>query len=239
MLIQKAKRNNIRLKIGLSGASGYGKTYSALLLAHGITGDWTKIAVIDTENGSSNLYAHLGRFNVIKLEPPYSPEIYIKAIRACEYASIEVIIIDSISHEWKGSGGCLEIHRNMGGRFQDWGKVTPRHQLFINNILQSNCHIITTVRRRIEYVMDTDEKGKMKVTKLGTKEETRNGFEYELTVNFEFLNANHQVKATKDRTGLFDNRAEFIINIATGHELVSWCNEEHTSLTDSLTTPIQ
>ena len=225
MQLQKAERQQVKLRIGISGASGFGKTYSALLLAYGITNDYSKIAVIDTENGSASLYAHLGGFNVINLNGPYPPENYIKAIELCEKSGIQVIVIDSVSHEWNGVGGCLEIHEKLGGRFQDWGKVSPRHQAFIDKILQSSCHIITTTRRKVDYSMETESNGKTKVVKLGTKEITREGFEYELTVNLELINDNHLAKASKDRTGLFMNKPEFVINSATGKKLIAWCNE--------------
>ena len=225
MELQLAKRQQVKLRIGISGPSGFGKTYSALLLAFGLTNDFSKIAVIDTENGSANLYAHLGNFQVISLEAPYSPERYAQAIEVCEKAGIEVIIIDSITHEWNGSGGCLEIHEKLGGRFQDWAKVSPRHQHFINSILQSKCHVITSARRKVNYSLDTQTNGRTRVVKHGTKEITREGFEYELTVNFELLNEKHLVKASKDRTGLFVNKPEFVINSATGKKLLSWCSE--------------
>lgn len=226
MKLQQAKRHQVKLRLGLSGASGFGKSYSALLLAYGITNDWSKIAVIDTENGSASLYSHLGNYNVLTLTEPFSPERYIEAIRACENAeNIEVIIIDSITHEWQGKGGCLQIHEQLGGRFQDWAKLTPRHQAFIDAILNSKCHIITTTRRKIDYSIDTTQNGRTKVVKHGTKEITREGFEYELTVNFELINDNHLCKASKDRTGLFMDKAEFVINAATGKKLIAWCNE--------------
>jgi hypothetical protein len=225
MKLNKAKRHQVKLRIGLSGASGFGKTYSALLLAYGITGDWNKIAIIDTENNSASLYSHLGDFNVLVLTEPYQPERYIKAIETCEEARMEVIIIDSITHEWSGKNGCLEIHEKLGGRFQDWAKVSPRHQAFIDKILNSKCHIITSVRRKTDYSMDADMNGKTRVVKHGTKEETRTGFEYELTVNFELINDKHLASASKDRTGLFMNKPEFVINSDTGRKLVEWCNE--------------
>jgi hypothetical protein len=167
----------------------------------------------------------LGEFNVLTLHQPYSPERYIQAIDACEKAKMEVVIIDSISHEWNGKGGCLEIHEQLGGRFQDWAKISPRHQAFIDKILSSNTHIITTVRRKIDYSMEADMNGKSKVVKHGTKEITREGFEYELTANFELLNDKHIAKASKDRTGLFMDKPEFIINSATGKKLMEWCNQ--------------
>ena len=223
MKLQKAERKQAKLRIGLSGPSGYGKTYSALLLAHGITDDWNKIAIIDTENNSASLYAHLGSFNVLALHEPFAPERYIEAIKVCENAGVEVIIIDSISHEWQGKGGCLEIHEMLGGRFNDWAKVTPRHNAFLDAIIQSKCHVITTSRRKVDYSLDKDSNGKTKVTKMGMKEITRDGYEYELTVSFELLNDNHLAKASKDRTSMFANKPEFVINSSTGAKLKEWC----------------
>lgn len=225
MQLTRAERHQVKLRLGLSGASGFGKTYSALLLAHGITNDWNKIAIIDTENGSASLYSHLGDYNTLTLNEPFNPERYIEAIETCEKSAMEVIIIDSISHEWSGKNGCLELHEQLGGKFTDWSKISPRHQAFIDKILKSNCHIITTVRRKVDYSMDADMNGKSKVVKHGTKEITREGFEYELTANFELINDKHLAKASKDRTGLFMDKPEFIINSATGKKLMEWCNK--------------
>lgn len=224
MKLKQSKRENVKLRLGISGPSGFGKTFSALQLAYGLTRDWTKIGVIDTENSSVSLYSHLGAFNVLDLNNPYSPERYIDAIGVCEDAGMEVVIIDSISHEWIGTGGCLQIHGQLGGRFQDWAKVTPRHQSFIDKILSSKCHVITTTRRKIDYSLDMGSNGRTIVVKHGTKEITREGFEYELTVNFEILNDQHLVKVSKDRTGLFNGKPEFVINSATGKRLLQYCN---------------
>ncbi|MGO3156358.1 MAG: AAA family ATPase [Mesonia sp.] len=225
MKLNQAQREQVKLRIGLSGPSGFGKSYSSLLLAFGLTNDWTKIAIIDTENNSASLYAHLGGFNVLQLNEPYSPERYIQAIKTCEDANMEVVIIDSITHEWQGKGGCLQIHEKLGGRFQDWAKVSPRHQQFIDTILQSKCHLITTTRRKVDYSLDTISNGKTRVIKHGTKEITREGYEYELTVNFELINDKHLARASKDRTGLFMDKPEFIITKATGRKLINWCSE--------------
>ncbi|WP_298767364.1 AAA family ATPase [uncultured Polaribacter sp.] len=225
MQLKKSKRQNVKLRLGISGASGFGKTHSALLLAYGMTQDWNKIAVIDTENSSASLYSNLGNFNVLDLKEPYSPSRYIEAIEVCEKANIEVVIIDSITHEWNGTGGCLDIQAKLGGRFQDWAKVTPLHQKFIDKILQSTCHIITTTRRKVDYSLDIVG-SRTQVVKHGTKEITREGFEYELTVNFELVNDQHLAKASKDRTGLFMNKPEFVITSKTGERLLKWCNAE-------------
>ena len=225
MQLQQTQRHNVKLRLGISGASGFGKTYSALQLAYGMTQDWSKIAVIDTENASASLYSDLGNFNVLNLLPVYSPERYIEAIDTCEKANMEVIIIDSITHEWQGEGGCLQIHDQLGGRFQDWAKVKPRHQKFIDRILQSKCHIITTTRRKTDYSMDVGSNGKSKVVKHGTKEITSEGFEYELSVNFELTNEKHLCKVSKDRTNLFQGKPEFIITSDVGKQLKAWCNQ--------------
>lgn len=223
MQIQKATRKKVKLRLGLSAVSGGGKTYSALLLAYGLVGDWNKIAVIDTENNSASLYSHLGEFNTIELTAPYTPERYIQAIRACEDAAMECIIIDSITHEWDGKGGILEIHSSMtGNSFTNWASITPRHQKFIDAILQSTCHVITTVRRKTEYDMQKDNNGRTKVEKAGLKEITREGFEYELTVNFN-LDEKHNCTASKDRTGLFMDKPFFTITHETGKIIKEWC----------------
>lgn len=221
--LKKAERKKAKIRLGLSGASGFGKTYSALLIAKGLVGSWDKIALIDTENGSGELYSDLGEYNVITLEAPYSPERYIEAIKMCENAGMECIIVDSITHEWDGDGGCLDIQNQLGGRYQDWAKVTPRHNAFIQSIITCKAHVITTVRRKQDYDMVKNDKGKMEVQKVGTKEVTRDGFEYELTMNLEFINDKHMVKASKDRTSLFMGKPEFVPSEKTGEEIRKWC----------------
>jgi hypothetical protein len=225
MQLKKATRQKVKLRLGLSAISGGGKTYSALLLAKGLVGDWSKIAVIDTENNSASLYSHLGEFNTIELTAPYTPERYIQAIEVCENAGLECIIIDSITHEWDGKGGILEIHSSMtGNSFTNWGQLTPRHQRFIDKILQSKCHVITTVRRKTEYEMTKTSSGSTKVEKAGLKEVTREGFEYELTANFN-LDEKHNCTASKDRTGLFMDKPFFTITEATGELIRQWCEQ--------------
>ncbi len=224
MQLRKATRKKAKIRLGLSAVSGGGKTYSALLVARGICGDWSKIAIIDSENSSADLYAHLGDFNVLPITAPFSPEKYIEAIHTCEKAGMEVIIVDSITHEWDGKGGCLEIVESLGGKYQDWAKVTPRHQAFIDAIIQSPCHMITTVRRKQDYEMIKDNNGKVKVEKGGLREITREGFEYELTINLE-LDTRHNATASKDRTGLFMGKPAFMPSEKTGELIAQWCEQ--------------
>jgi hypothetical protein len=224
MQLRKATRKKAKIRLGLSAVSGGGKTYSAILVAKGLCGDLSKVAIIDTENGSADLYAHLGDYNVLPLTAPFAPERYIEAIRACEKAGMEVIIVDSISHEWDGKGGCLEIVEQLGGKYQDWAKVTPRHQAFLDAIIHSSAHIITTVRRKQDYEMTKDNNGKVKIEKGGLKEITREGFEYELTINLE-MDTSHNATASKDRTGLFMNKPAFVPSEKTGEIIAQWCEQ--------------
>jgi hypothetical protein len=226
MQLQKATRKKSKLRLNISGPSGSGKTFSALLMAKGLTGSWDKIAVIDTENGSASLYDHLGGFQTIDLQEPFSPERYIEAIDLCLKANMECIIIDSSSHEWSGPGGCLEINEKLaqaklkGNTWSAWSQTTPRHDAFVQKVLQSPIHIITCTRSKMETVM-TDDK---KVKKLGMKDIQREGWEYELTVSLSLDRDSHTAVASKDRTEIFEGRDPFIITEATGKEILKWCN---------------
>jgi len=101
--------------------------------------------------------------------------------------------------------------------------------------LQSPIHVITTARRKQDYALTNDSSGKLKVEKAGTKEVTREGYEYELTLNFELINDQHLAKASKDRTGLFMNEAEFIITSETGKTLLNWANSGEDNNTKVIT----
>lgn len=221
MQLQNASRKKAKMKLGLQSPSGGGKTMSALLIAFGLCGDWSRIAVIDTENNSADLYAHLGAFKTLSLEPPYSPERYCEGINICLEAGIEVIVIDSTSHEWDN---LLDYHSSLtGNSFTNWAKVTPRHEAFVNKILQSNAHFICTIRSKQEYVL-SEKNGKHVPEKVGMKGVQRDTLEYEFTVVLE-LDMKHLAKASKDRTGLFTGKPEFVPTIETGRAIAEWCNK--------------
>lgn len=224
MELRKSNRSQARIRMALQGPSGSGKTYSALLLAYGICKDWNKIAVIDTENHSADLYSHLGNYNVLTLNAPFTPERYIEAIDKCESAGMDVIVIDSISHEWEGDGGILDIHSQMvGNSFTNWSKLTPRHNALVQRILTSGKHIIATVRSKQEYVL-SEKNGKNIPEKVGMKGVQRDGLEYDFTLVFE-LDINHNVNCTKDRTQLFSNKLTFKIDESIGEKIMKWCKE--------------
>jgi hypothetical protein len=234
MQLQTASRKQVKIKMNIASPSGFGKTYSALMLAYGMTSNWEKIAVIDTENDSASLYSNLGPFKTIRLDAPYSPDRYIQAIDTCEKAGMELIIIDSITHIWKGTGGILEYQNSLGGRYQDWAKATPLYQKWLNRVLQSNCHIITTNRKKQAYNIIT-EGNRTKVEKAGLDDEIRDGYEYEMTIAFEIINDKHMSRASKDRTGLFVNLPEFVITPETGKIILNWCKDGNRIKPDEIT----
>jgi hypothetical protein len=222
MKLQTAARKRAKIKMALQGPSGSGKSFSALQIAKGLCLKWESIAVIDTENGSSELYSHLGPYQVMQLTSPFSPERYIEAISVCEKAGIEVVVIDSITHEWEN---LIDFHASMAGNsFTNWAKVTPRHNAFVQKLLQTPMHVISTMRTKQDYILN-EKNGKMVPEKVGLKSVQRDGLEYELTLVFDLGMKNNAV-VSKDRTGLFFGKPESKLSIATGQEILQWCNQE-------------
>ena len=223
MTFQKAKRRQAKLRMAISGPSGSGKTYSALLLAKGLGG---RVAVIDTEQNSSTLYDTLVDFDVLNLAPPYRPERFVEAIKAAEAAGYDVVIIDSITHEWSGAGGCLELNDEIaktkyrGNTWSAWNETTPRHRAFVDAILASRVHIIATIRSKTE-TAQVEEGGRKTVKKLGMKAEQRDGAEYEFTTVLDLVHENHYATASKDRSGLFSGDPQRI-TAETGSRLRAW-----------------
>lgn len=212
----QATKEKAKARIMISGPSGSGKTTAALEIA---TTLGEKIAVIDTENNSASLYSDRYNFQTLDFQAPYAPEDFVQAIDMAEDANFDVIIVDGITPEWSGTGGCLDIQTKLGGRFQDWAKVTPRHRKFIDKILACKTHIICTCRSKQGYAMDEKTK---KVTKVGMAPEQRDGLDYEMTLVFD-VNQQHMAEATKDRTRLFDGK-QFMIAKSTGQEIMDWLN---------------
>lgn len=218
---QKAERRKAKLRLALCGPSGSGKTYSALKIAKGMGG---KIALIDTENGSGQLYCDLADYDVAEIAPPFSVEKYIGAIKEAEAAGYDVLIIDSLSHAWSKAGGILDEVNKRGGKNQftnGWRAATPMHDQFIDTILQSSLHIIVTMRAKTAYEIEKDEHGKAVPVKKGMEPVQRAGLEYEFTVVLDMDNERHTATSGKDRTRLFDGKC-FVPDENTGVELMQW-----------------
>ena len=216
----KAERKKGKLRLAIAGPAGSGKTYSALLIAFGIGG---RVAMIDTERGSGELYDHLGLYDACTIDAPFEPRKYVEAILAAEELGYGTIIIDSLSHAWSGQGGLLDtqgrIADKTGNSWSAWRQVTPKHNELVDTMLQSKCHIIATMRSKMEYTQ-VEENGKKQVKKLGMSPIQRDGMEYEFTV-FMDLDHAHMASTTKDRTTLFDGKY-FVPGIGTGKLLLNW-----------------
>ncbi|EEB45456.1 phage nucleotide-binding protein [Providencia alcalifaciens] len=231
MKFAKALRKKAKLRLALTGPSGSGKTYGALEIAKGLGG---KTAVIDTEKGSASLYSDRFNFDVLELDPPFTPERFIEAIGAAQEAGYDNLIIDSITHEWSGSGGCLELLDGLakakyrGNTWSAWSEITPRHNAFLDAILRSDLHIIATMRSKTETAQVDKGNGKKGVDKLGMKSEQRDGVEYEFTTVLDLNHETHTAMASKDRTGLFSNAEVTQLNELTGKKLMDWLNDGRT-----------
>ena len=224
-LFHKAEKKRAKLRLGITGTAGSGKTYGALLVAFGLGG---KIALIDTENGSGDLYSSLGDYDVGSITAPYSVQKYLAAIHEAEQAGYDVIIIDSLSHAWSGEGGLLDVHGALsasgkGNSYAAWRQVTPMHNKLIDTMLSSPCHIIATMRSKTEYIQTSNDFGKTEIKKVGLAPVQREGMDYEFTTVFE-LSANHNVTVSKDRTGLFDGQI-FTLSQNTGIALREWLDK--------------
>jgi len=223
MSFQKALRQQAKLRLALTGPSGSGKTYSALLIAQGLAPEG-KIALIDTERGSGELYAHLTDYDVAPFAPPFSPDRYIQLIHEAEAAGYAVLIIDSLSHEWVGTGGILDqydlVAATKSNKFSVWAELTPQHNELLDALLRANLHLIVTLRTKTAYEIK-DENGKKKPVKIGLAPVQRDGIEYEFTLVLDLSVDSHVAAVAKDRTQLFDGRY-FIPSPETGVMLREW-----------------
>jgi hypothetical protein len=221
MAFKKAERRQAYLKLALTGPSGAGKTMSALLIASGMG---KKIALMDTENKSASLYATEFDFDTSEIDPPYTVEKYTLAIDDAVRGGYDVLVIDSLTHVWKGTGGLLEQKealdaRGRGNSYTNWASITKAHNTLIAKILNSDIHIIATMRSKQDYIL-VDKDGKQVPKKVGMAPEQRDGMEYEFTAVLDMA-MNHSAEASKDRTRLFDGKV-FTPSKKTGEELMAW-----------------
>lgn len=237
MEFRRAEKKSQRFRLALAGPSGSGKTFSALLLATGIcrhiqkaTGKPARIGLVDSEKGSSELYADKFEFDMLPIGPPYNPRKYSGAIKTAEREGYDVLIVDSISHAWAGEGGILDLKDRQaknGGRgplgdFGAWNVVNPVHNDFVAAMLDCKAHLIVTMRTKTAYEVERDSQGKTSVQKVGLKPEQRAGLEYEFTTVLDLSLPHHLATTSKDRTGLLDQRPPFAIDEDLGAELAAW-----------------
>ena len=222
-MFRRAERRKAKLRLAITGPAGSGKTYGALLIAQGLGG---RIAMIDTENGSGDLYADTCDYDVETLTAPYSVQKYLAAIHEAEEEGYDVLTIDSLSHAWNGEGGLLDMHNKLttsmksGNSYAAWNKITPWQNRLIETMLGSKCHIIATMRRKTDYAQLQNDRGKTEIRKVGLAPVQRDGMDYEFTIVFD-LTMEHTVTVSKDRTRLFDGNT-FTLSQDVGKVLRKW-----------------
>jgi hypothetical protein len=223
MTFKRATRSQARLRLGLVGPAGSGKTMTALRIASGLGGS---IAVVDTERGSASLY--MGErgmeFDVIELDS-YEVENFIEAINAAAAGGYSTLIIDSLSHAWAGKGGILEFvdkagKRQGGGNFGAWRDATPRHNALVDAILGAPLHVICTLRSKVEYVVE-NVNGRNQVRKVGMQPVQRDGLEYEFTVVGD-VTQDHDLIVTKTRAAFLKDQVIREAGEDLGKQLAGW-----------------
>jgi hypothetical protein len=195
------------------------------------TGKKPTILLANTEQKRGYYYANEFDYDIVDMEAPHEPEKYIELVDFAVQQGYGILIIDSSSHEWEGKGGCLELHQRAGGRYQDWGKVTPRHDKFIHAIAESPIIVIATMRGKDQYVM-TQVDGKngqqnTKVEKVGVGAQQRSGFEYEFTCTFLLDQKTNTAEPFKDNTHIFENDVAVKLTEDHGRKIIRWANSSN------------
>jgi AAA domain len=225
---QKATRTQAKARIALAGPSGSGKTYTALLVAQALG---PRIAVIDTERGSSSKYAGeagLPEFDVVELES-FSPERYIEALQVAEAAGYDVLIIDSLSHAWVGKEGVLEqvdlarARSKTGNPFTDgWRYASPLHNRLVDTMLQSKLDLIVTMRSKTKYVLE-EHNGRQVPKQVGMELVQRDGIEYEWDIVGE-LDKENTLVITKSRCKALSGKRFAQPGAELGQAIKAWLN---------------
>lgn len=204
--IREAEREGARLVVGLGGISGGGKTATALLLAWGLANyNSKKVGLLDTENKRGSLYAdilkddkgNVHKFLIGDLYAPFSPERYKQAILEFQKAGVEVLVIDSVSHEWEGVGGCEEIATAGNPRVPRWNEAKMQHKSFMNTLLQSDMHVIVCMRAREKVKLGKDAQGKTVFEPQGVLPIQEKNFTFELTASLMMWNEGKEQQVIK------------------------------------------
>ena len=225
---KKAIRDDIFAKVLFIAVSGGGKSYGGLRFSKGMldslnkkTGEDNRLAYIGTEGSRDKYYANEFDYDLMQIKGDFKPENYIEAIDEALDAGYKVIFIDSISHEWTGKGGCLEIHSKIpGNSYVAWDKVTPRHNKLMDKILDCEAHVIVTVRGKDKYVLE-EQGGKQVPRKVLLGYQQRDDTEYLFTTSFTLEQDSHMFTAVKDNTHLFEDRND-IITEKDGALMMNW-----------------
>lgn len=234
IIFEPVTRAKSKARIALTGPSGSGKTLSALYLAYGIAGDWGRVALIDTEHERGRFYANredfkTGSFLYSPMTPPYSPDKYVDYVQSAAQAVGEdgVVIVDSFSHAWDNTGGVLDIKSQIAQQrgkndYTAWDEAGKIQNNLVNTILSVNCHTIVTMRAKMAYAMEVNERGKTVPVKIGLAPVQRENTEYEFDIVFQ-LDRQHTATLSKDTT--FLDSWSGVITPELGKQLGEWLSQ--------------
>lgn len=226
---RKAVRTQRKLRAAFDGPSGGGKSYSALRLAFSLVkaGLAKRVAAIDTENNSIDLYAGESPdgvpfdFDVLNLST-YGPEMFTHAMKSAFKEGYDCVVVDSLSHAWVGKGGALDQKDAKGGNsFTAWKDITPIQRTMVDTIITAPAHMICTMRSKTEYVLEDDDKGKKVPRKIGMAPVQRDGLEYEFDM-YGSIDHSHTLRISKTRCAAFDNLVSHKPGFAFWEPLFQW-----------------
>lgn len=221
--IRPAQRAGAKVVIGIAGQSGSGKTLTALYIARGLVDNPNQIGFLDTENKRGSLYSDEldGQFLIGDLYPPFSPERYSQAIKEFENAGVKALVIDSVTHEWEGEGGCIDITENTNSKIADWKRAKAEHKKFMNKLLQADIDFIIVCVRAREVM---DFRNPSKPVSLGIQPICEKNFMFEMTASVmmynEGMNQQH-LKVPKELKHVFGDGNSYL-GRSTGEGIRAW-----------------
>lgn len=228
--IRPVELTGVKIVLGIVGESGEGKTYTALQIARGMVDKSSEIGFLDTENKRGSLYYNIldAPFMIGDLYPPFSPRRYITSIKEFQESGIKVLVIDSISHEWEGEGGCDDIANAPKANGEprlvaNWIGAKREHKAFMNALLQSSVHIICCIRAREK----TSFKDPKKPVSQGIQPICEKSFMFELTASIMMENQGKSQKWLKMPEFLKNafGDGNTYLGIDTGKKIREWVNQ--------------
>lgn len=229
MEFKKISKKDAKIKGTIEGLAGAGKSKGMVELLGGLISDKSKIGYVQTETGRLSFYSDLvGDSLVMDVAPPFAMGKLIEIIESAEKAGLKALGIDSISDFYSGLGGCLDAHAAVAdvtkNSFSAWKKISPQWEAMMNKILSSPLHIVCTVKKKADYVIESSN-GKQSVKKVGLAPVIKDGSEYRFVFQLDVDRETHKATASKDMTGLFDGKEPFYITNETGLAIRNWCLE--------------
>lgn len=195
-LIRDAQRPKMSARALFQGPQGSGKTWTMLSVARLLAGPDGHVYLYDTERESALTYADVFAFRHLPWRPPYDPAELTGTLdaHARDLTDQDVLIVDSFSHFWQGTGGILDI---ANGRVQGgWDKARPIQNALIEQILAMPCHVLLGARMK-NTVLVSD--GGKTIENIGLTIVQDDALAYELNIVVQ-LDAHHSVTVMKSRT---------------------------------------